>query len=659
MTDDELLEIARKHMAEAQDAEIQQREEAKHDLEFLVGTRQWREEDRRVRENDGKPCLTINALPQYVRQVTGQIRSLNPSIKVSPADGDATKEVAEIYQGLIREIEYRCDASSAYEGAAESAAACGIGNWRVRTEYCDDTSFDQHVVIERIFNPFAVFYDPFAKHPTRMDARYAFIIDSMSREQFKADYPDAADDDLTSEHKVFGSQYWGDKDSVVVAEYFWLDHEEAQIVQLPGGQVVNAKDIPPGMMPPGAKKRTVKRPKVMWAKITGQTVLEGPTRVPGRYIPVVAVTGEEWQLGETAFRSGVIRFAKDSQMLYNLSMSSAAEVIYSQPRAPWLVTPNMVAGHEAHWGKANTANLPYLPFNVDEDAPGLIPSRVQPPVPSAGLTQMAQIAAEDMKRTTGIYDASLGARSNETSGRAILARQNEAQNSTSVYADNMVKSVAQTGRIIAEMIPEVYDTQRVVRLLGEDDQEKIEVINAVVMTQNGPAPVNDMKVGKYAVRISVGPSYSTKRQEASEGMMEFLRVVPQAQTVAADLIAGAQDWPDADRMAERLRKILPPGMADEDEEEPTPEQQQAQQMQMMQQQAAMQAEQAAQQIGMRKAEAEAAEAEADATKAQAEAQIKQIELAQMTGQLTQMVDQAVAARLAALMPPPPGPMGLM
>jgi hypothetical protein len=325
------------------------------------------------------------------------------------------------------------------------------------------------------------------------------------------------------------------------------------------------------------------------------------------------------------YRSSVIRFAKDPQQLYNFARSSMAEIMALQPKAPFMVSTKQVNGLEAIWADANAKNRPYLPYVTDPEAPP--PQRVQPPVSSQAVSQEVAMAAEDMKGTTGIYDASLGAQSNEKSGVAIRERKMEAQTNTSVYADNMVKAITQTGKILVSMIPKVYDTRRIVRILGEDDQEKQVLINELVV-QNGMAyPVNDLSVGAYDVRIAVGPSYETKRQEASEGMMAFLQAVPQAGPMVADLIAKMQDWPEADRVAERLRKMLPPGIA-EDQEEQTPEAMQAMQMQQAQQaqqmqvqQQAMQMEQAKIEAEIRKAQAEAVEAEADAMKAQIEAQM--------------------------------------
>jgi regulator of protease activity HflC (stomatin/prohibitin superfamily) len=317
-----------------------------------------------------------------------------------------------------------------------------------------------------------------------------------------------------------------------------------------------------------------------------------------------------------------------------------------QPKAPFLITADQVAGHEGYWAEAGTKNRPYLPYNADPNAGA--PQRINPPIASQALMSEMQIAAEDIKRTTGIYDASLGARSNETSGKAILARKEESQNATSVYADNMVKAITQTGVILVDMIPRIYDAKRMVRVLGEDGQEKIETINAMVMSLEGPMPVNDVSLGKYDVKVAVGPSYSSRREETLDGMMRFMEVYPEARGVMGDLVAKMQEWSEKDRVAERLRKIAPPGVIEDDDAEPTPEQMQAKQQQMQQMQAEQAMQQEAQGIAKAEAIAKTRKAEAEARKAEAEAELKEIEAAMKRGDVRALVEASVEQTAAEL-----------
>ena len=441
-------------------------------------------------------------------------------------------------------------------------------------------------------------------------------------------------DDLTD-----GLEWWRDGGDVVVAEYYWKEFEDIEIGQLPDGSVV---ENPPRELPV-IRRRTSQRTKVYWAKISGTEVLEEPREIPCKYLPVIAVIGEEICVGGEMVRSSVIRHAKDSQQMYNFWSSVDAEMTALQPRAPYLVTPKQVMNLEQFWAEAHTANRPYLPYNPDEKAAP--PMRVPPPVPSSAILQGMAKAADDMKATTGIYDAGLGNAGNEKSGVAIRQRQMESDISNSIYTDNLALSIEQAGRILVDMIPKIYDTRRMVRVMGDDETEKLTEVNGLQMTQDGPQPVNDLAYGRFDVRVSVGPNYSTRRQETADSMMSFIQSFPPAAQVAGDLVAKAMDWPDADKIADRLRKMLPPNLLDP--EDMTPEEQQrmmqaaqaqAQQQQVMQQQFM---------IEMQKRMAEAKEAGHDAEKAQFEVMNEQLDLAAKNGQLQAIIQQEVQRALMA------------
>lgn len=638
MKKQDIIAAARERMDEAIDADRENREEALHDLENLAG-HQWPDDIRQSREADGRPCLTINRLPQFVRQVTGDIRNMNPAINVIPGDSEASEDVAEIVEGLVRQIQYASDATSVYEAAGESAAACSMGYFRILTEYEDDNTFNQCIKVKRIHNPFSVYFDPEAREPNREDAGYCFITEQMKRDDFQKAYPKAALVDVDNDAETDGLEHWQNEGSIVVAEYYWKEPEEYEIGLLSSGQVVRDPVAPMDLV----RKRKVKSNKVMWAKISGHEVLEGPQEIPTKYLPVVAVMGEELHVGDRIQRTSVIRYAKDPQQLYNYWRSAQTELVALQPKAPFLVTPKQVAGFEAFWNAANESNRPYLPYNPDEKAPGA-PQRANPPIASQGMMQEVMTAAEDLKGTTGVYDAGLGNQSNETSGVAIRQRQMESDISTSIYADNVAKAVAQAGRIIVDMIPKVYDTNRMLRILGKDDAEKMVQVNGLEMTMDGPMPVNSLTIGKYDVRISVGPNYSTKRQESAESMIEFVRAFPAAANVTADLVAQNMDWPGADQFAERLKKMLPTGVRDTEDMSPEEQQQMAQAMQ--QEQMAAQMAQAKEQADIQKGQAEAVEAGHDAQKAQFEVMREQLELAAQSGQLNEAIGQIVQQEVA-------------
>lgn len=621
------LSYIRRRFEDAREFDRENREAALDDLQFSAGE-QWPENIKNEREAAGRPVITVNRMPQFIRQVTGDIRRTNPAIDVMPGDADADNDMADVLAGIIRGIEYRCDGSTVYERAAESAAACGMGHFRV---YYEAGPSGNEIVIEGIDNPFAVYWDPMAKHPTRKDARYCFITEKMDRDDFVEMYPKARTTTFGTGDVTDGYRDWYTQETITVAEYFWKEDG-----------------------------------RVFWQKMTGDEVLEGPIPWPGKrgdHIPVFAVMGEETHVGDRIVRSSVIRHAKDSQRLYNYWRSTHAEVVALQPKAPYKLTPKQIEGWESYWNNANTANYPYLPYNPDERAPGA-PQRETPPVASPAMLNEISIAADEMKATTGIYDAALGDQGNEKSGVAIRQRQLESDISTSIYVDNLSKAIAQCGRVIVDMIPAIYDTTRQVRTVEQDGGSRFVDLNVPMQTPFGPIYANDPSFGSYDVRIKTGPSYTTQRQEAVESLIEFVRAVPQAAQVAGDLIARNMDWPGAEELADRLAMMLPMEMRMRDAEEMTPEQQQQMAQAMQQQQAMQQFQQAMQQSEVTKATAEAQEAQADAVEAQADAEKAQIEAAQarmamaaQSGQLNEAIAEIVRQEVARALMARSAPMG--
>lgn len=634
---DDLISLARERMDEAIDAERDNREEALDDLQNLAG-QQWPDNIKAEREGNNRPVLTINRLPQFLRQVTGDLRNMNPSINILPGDHAANKDTAEIIEGLIRQIQYRSDASSVYERAGESAAACGAGYFRIRTDYIHEDSFDQEILIETIHNPFSVYFDPAAKMPTREDAEFCFVSQQMREKEFKSLYPNAQMVSVDTDGQTDSMENWRNGNEIVVAEYFYKEYDEVTIGLMEDGTVIENPVAPLVMK----RTRKTKRPRIMWAKISGKEVLEGPKPVAGKHIPVVAVFGEEMHVGENVVRNSVIRFAKDPQRLYNYWRSAQTELVALQPKAPYIVSVKQIAGLEAIWQTANDTNAAYLPYIPDEKAPP--PQRAQPPVASQGMMQEVMTAAEDMKATTGIYDAGLGNSSSEKSGVAIRQRQMESDISTSVYSDNVAKAISHAGRIILSMIPTIYDTQRLLRIVGKDDVEKMVPVNGIEITQDGSQPVNDLTSGKYDVRVTVGPNYTTRRQETAQSMTEVARGYPALWQLAGDLIVGNMDWPGADQIADRLKKALPPGMRDQ--EDLSPEEQQAAQQAAQQQQMQAAIQQALVQANVKKEMAEAEEATADAEKARFEVMDQQLETMAKTGQLNAAIAGIVQQEIA-------------
>lgn len=582
-----LLEKARARFKLAEEAESEQRRLSLDDLRFRAGE-QWDEKTKADRDRDGRPCLVINRIPQFVQQLTNDQRQNRPSIKIHPVDYKADPETAKIIQGLVRHIEYNSNADFAYDTAYESAVIGGRGFWRILTDYSDPLSFEQEILIKRIKNPFSVYFDPFSKEPDGSDAAYAFIVEDFSKDEFKERYPKA---DLCKGGADWDSAGmtapgWVEKDGCRVAEYLYKEYEDRKIVLLSNGEVYEEAELPE-ILPEGiteVDRRTAKVPVIKWCKLNGYEVLE-ETDWLGKWIPIVPVYGAELDIDGERILEGIVRNAKDPARMYNYWKSAETEAIALAPRTPFIMAEGQDEGYEEDWATANRRNharLVYKPVSINgQPAPPPQRNAVEPAV--GAITQAARFAADDIKATTGIYDASLGGRSNETSGIAIQRRNNQAQTSNFHFTDNLSRSIKHTGRIFIDLIPHVYDTERYARIVGDDGEQKVVPLNQP-FEQGGKPMLYAMDVGKYDVTVDVGPSYATKRQEAVTSMIEMTKSIPTIGQAAPDIIARNMDWPGAQELADRLKKTLPPNLTeDPNEKKPEIPPQMQQQMQQAQQ----------------------------------------------------------------------------
>jgi len=573
------------------------REDELDDLRFMAGSPdnqwQWPADVLQTRGSvqgqtiNARPCLTINKLPQHVRMVTNEQRQNRPSGKVIPADDNADVQVAAIYDGMVRHIEYMSDADVAYDTACENQVTYGEGYIRILTEYCDENSFDQDLRIGRVRNSFSVYMDPMAQDPTGADAEFCFITEDLTKEEYEREYPNAAPLSSMLASGV-GDQYlsqWLDENTIRIAEYFYYTHKKETLNLYPGNNsffegTPEDKDMKRMGVKP-IRSRQVDRKKVMWMKTNGFEVLQ-EQEWAGKWIPVVRVIGNEFEVEGQIYISGLVRNAKDAQRMYNYWTSQEAEMLALAPKAPFIGYGGQFEGYEMQWKTANTTNWPYLEVNPDvTDGAGAVlplPQRAAPPLPQTGLIQAKMGASEDIKSTTGQYDASLGVGGNERSGRAILAREKQGDTGTYHYVDNLARAIRHITRQLVDMIPKIYDTERIARIVGIDGE-----VDMVKINPEQPEPVKEIRdmesgiliekiynpgVGKYDVVVTTGPSYMTKRQESMDAMSQILQGNPQLWAVAGDLFVKNMDWPGAQELADRLAKTIDPKLLENGDKDP-------------------------------------------------------------------------------------------
>ena len=595
-SDSEVLSTARSRLDMAISALSESREDELDDLRFYAGSPdnqwQWPADVLATRGSmqgqtiNARPCLTVNKLPQHVHQVTNEQRQNRPQPKVIPVDQGADAEVATIFNGMIRHIEYMSDADVAYDTACENQVSYGEGYARILTEYCDDNTFNQDIKIGRIRNSFSVYMDPLIQDPCGSDARWCFITEDIPRDEYERQYPNAAPITTLQTLGVGdqGFSQWMNENTVRIAEYFYVEHEKQTLNLYPGNQTAFAgtpeDKMLKGMFGKPVKSRKADRRKVKWLKINGYEILE-QSDWAGQHIPVIRCVGNEFEVEGRLYVSGLVRNAKDAQRMYNYWVSQEAEMLALAPKAPFIGYGGQFEGYETQWKTANTNNWPYLEVNPDvTDGAGAVlplPQRAQPPMASSGLLQAKAGAADDIKSSTGQYNAALGMTSNERSGKAILARQKESDTGTYHYVDNYARFIRYIGRQLVDLIPKIYDTERIARIVGEDGESKMIKINPMQ-----PEPVKKIRneqgiviekiynpgVGKYDVMVITGPGFATKRQESLEAMAQLLQGNPDLWKVAGDLFIKNMDWPGAQEMSQRFAKVIDPAIIGDDEDNP-------------------------------------------------------------------------------------------
>lgn len=592
---------------------------------------QWPADTKAEREADGRPCVEVDKLNQYVRQVVNDGRQNRPGVKVRPEGNGANADVAEAWEDFIRGICARSNADEAFDTALDHAAGNGYGFFRVITDYVYPGTFHQELKVVRIPNPRAVMLDPYIQKADGSDARFGFVECDIPKDEYKRQYPKAKYTNWDGDGSRYG-EGWISNDCVRVVEYFYKVEEQELVHLLEDDSTITDEDyqaqVAAGTPPQFAivDSRDLPTTEVRWCRLSGAEILEKKDWVGKQYIPLVLIIGNESNIDGKITYSGLIRPAKDPQRLYNYSRSAYIETVALAPKAPLVAAAGQVENHP-EWQDANKKNysvLTYDPIDIN-GTPLPPPQRIQPPTPATGWLQDMDISGRDIQGAMGMYNASLGERSNEKSGKAIMARQREGDTGTFHYPDNLNRGIRLLGRIMVDSAPRVYDSKRVIHLLGEDGTPSTATIDPQqkqpVQELAGQKIFNPF-IGIYGVDISSGPSYTTKRQEAVEAQMQLVQSAPETMQFAGDLIVKNMDWPGADALAERYRLMLPPQIqqALQGQTQLPPEVQQAvdavQQQQEELQQAHQQLQDMANQVAQDKAATDAERAKLDAARAE-------------------------------------------
>ena len=654
------------------------RENYYEDIKFARMGDQWDDTVKKQRKQEGRPALTINKLPAFIRAIVNESRQNRPSIQVTPSDNFGDEETAQVIGGLIKSIERRSSAEVAYATALDCAVTGGFGFFRVDIDYVNDESFSIEAKINRIPNPLSVHWDTTSTRFDAADWDHCFVSDFMKKEEYEDKYPGASTSSFETDSREETGDQWLQDDSIRIAEYFCRkpDSYELQLIamtdpqtgevktqtvreqdlitmatrffenqQLDPSIASNEEELIQAFMSMSGSElrqtREVETHKIMRYIMNGDEILETDLW-PGKKMPICPVWGEEVFVdGRRHFRS-LVRDAKDSQQMFNFWRSASTELVALAPKTPFIGPKGFIPkGDETKWASANTRSHAYLEYNKSA---GEAPSRQPFAGVPAGVLQEAANNIDDMKSIMGIFDSSLGARSNETSGKAIMARERQGDVSNFHFLDNMSRAISYCGEVLIDVIPSVYSAEDSIRILGEDEKAKVvkltqEAGGSVKSGPNGGQALYNLSVGVYDVNVKSGPSFSTQREETRETLIEIMRQVPDAAPFVGDVLLDHMDFVGADLVAKRLKHLLPPEIKQAEEAENQSDNPEMaamqQQLQAKDQQMQQAQQQVMQEIERMKAENEAMKqdkqaqmikAESDAKKSQADAMAKGEEL---------------------------------
>lgn len=565
---------------------------AEYSLNFIFGE-QYTDYELKEKEEMNRIALTFNKLPQFVNKVTGAQRSTIHTIKVTPAtsslanaekdlefDSGSSKKVSDALSDMVREIEYSSNARAWYKMAFRHALEGGFGYLRVLTEYQDD-GFDLDIKIKGIRDRWSVLVDPYCQEPDMSDMNYCFINESMTKREFDVRYPGKSYEAMPGAQVGELSSYWETEDMVTVSEYFRREPFKQTIALGTDGQTYLWEDIESKLVEMATEGieitdiRERESYKVIWCKISQGDILEEDLEFPTTTIPVIPVLGRQYDFRDKRRFRGLIDDAIDAQIAQNKMKSAALERIDSSPINPFVSTDKAIEGYEDQWAEANSIKYSTLVYRKGEERPQ---REMGATMPTAEL-QTAGILDEDMKASIGIFNASLGARSNEISGKAIQERQQEADVGTYEFLDNYNDAIRRTGLLVVELIPSIYDTNRIITTRDSEGETDTLEINRSGSGSNGlPQSVNNIRKGKRNVEISSGQSYETKAKENAAQILELMKISPQVAEVGSDLLVKNLDFAESDVLAQRLERIIPKQFLtkekreelSQDEEEPAP-----------------------------------------------------------------------------------------
>lgn len=541
-------------------------------VDFIMGD-QWREDESKLFERYNKIPLVFNKLGVLMNHLLGEQMQNTPNLQIVP-DENVPVKTAEVRAALIKSISLNSDAKFIYQQAFWQAIVGGYGAFRVGTEYTDYDSFDQEIKYYSIEDPNRCYWDLTAKKPCKTDGLYAGFQTRMSRKAFKTKYGIEIEQDIGTTSIIEDSTMaFADDDSITILDHYEREGKKTKIYKLSNGQVIDGDEYKKleKQKIDGMKvllyngepvtifdtRETVKY-KVKHIQIAGDYILE-ETDFPSKRLPVFFVDQKSYysKSGQQITRS-FFKDAKDAQKYLNYLATQCAYILKVSRYDQFMAPRKCVSAPDTAQMWRDPSVIRGV-LHYDESPSGDKPEALRPPELSATLTQQYERALMDIQSGTGMFNAQLGEVGNEISGTAVDARSRRGTKNTFVPYNALNVAIADSGECINEMIPEVYDTERLLMLAMPDAESQPVNINKP-MDPYGLQVENDMTKGRYKIRLKPGPSYEGQKTEALESLQLVLQA-DKAGTVfpmIADLYAENLPLDNNLELRNRLRTLVPP-----------------------------------------------------------------------------------------------------
>lgn len=556
------------------DVEKYNREMASEAVRFVHGRNgQW-EDDVFSATGDKKPRYTFDQASPVVNQIAGEIEQADFGIKVAPTGGEATEDLAKLYDGMIRNIQNVSEATKIYNAAGRKMVTSGIGGWRVKHDFVDADSFDMDLMITPLLDfGCRVWFDRTAKEQDKSDAKHCHVIQPMSLSDYNDKFPDGSESSVglsicsTQNNVDFGYN----ADDIFIGQIYYKKEVKRTLVLMTDGSVREDNDdfkkIEDELAEKGitvdvddnGERRERKRNKivVMSRLFDANDWLIEPEETVFSHVPVVPVYGNYDIEQNVTYYYGAVEKMMDPQRVMNYSLSREIEEGALAPRAKWWMTLKQMAGFEKTLATLNTNADPVQGYNHDPEAPGA-PQQSGGAQINQGLRVLSESMSMMITKVAGLFSANMGDNPGLQSGVAIKSLQDKGDTGTVKYFSSLEVGICHTGKILVGAIPIVYDTKRQVRITQEDGTAEMTVVNDKIFDEetNAFVPSNDLSIGKYDVTCSAGPSFQNRQQEAVTGILEASQVNPAIMEVGGDILTRNMSFPGAEQISERLRAQL-------------------------------------------------------------------------------------------------------